>query len=99
MNKFLSLSDSQRKTVFEQTATQKKLPVVAIEKDFWVTETLNILFTLPYADKMVFKGGTSLSKVWGVIHRFSASYFKRHACGNQHGCCRKNLLGESISFV
>lgn len=71
MNKFLSLSDSQRKTVFEQTATQKKLPVVAIEKDFWVTETLNILFTLPYADKMVFKGGTSLSKVWGVIHRFS----------------------------
>ena len=71
MNKFLSLSDSQRKTVFEQTATHKKLPVVAIEKDFWVTETLNLLFTLPYADKMVFKGGTSLSKVWGVIHRFS----------------------------
>lgn len=71
MNKFLSLSDSQRKTVFEQTATHKKLPVEAIEKDFWVTETLNLLFTLPYADKMVFKGGTSLSKVWGVIHRFS----------------------------
>lgn len=36
-----------------------------------MTEILNILFSLPYADRMVFKGGTSLSKVWGVIRRFS----------------------------
>lgn len=71
MNKFLLLNDNQRRTVFKQTAITKKLPAEAIEKDFWVTETLNILFTLPYADKMVFKGGTSLSKVWSVIHRFS----------------------------
>lgn len=44
---------------------------MAVEKDFWVTEMLHVLFSLPYADKMVFKGGTSLSKVWGVIRRFS----------------------------
>ena len=62
MNKFLTLTEAQRRTVFEQTAVKIKLPVVAIEKDFWVTEILNILFSLPYADKMVFKGGTSLSK-------------------------------------
>lgn len=71
MNKFLTLTETQRRTVFEQTAARVKLPVVAIEKDFWVTEILNILFSLPYADKMVFKGGTSLSKVWGIIRRFS----------------------------
>ena len=71
MNKFLTLAESQRRTVFEQTATRIKLPVASIEKDFWVTEILNILFSLPYADRMVFKGGTSLSKVWGVIRRFS----------------------------
>lgn len=71
MNKFLSLSEEQRRTVFQQTAARIKLPVTAIEKDFWVTEILNILFSLPYAAKMVFKGGTSLSKVWGVISRFS----------------------------
>lgn len=71
MNKFLSLSEAQRRTVFMETATRIHLPAVAIEKDFWVTEILNILFSLPYADKMVFKGGTSLSKVWGVIQRFS----------------------------
>ncbi len=71
MNKFLKLTEAQRRIAFEQIATKIKLPVAAIEKDFWVTEILNILFSLPYADKMVFKGGTSLSKVWGVIHRFS----------------------------
>ena len=71
MNKFLILTESQRRTVFEQTATRIKLPVASIEKDFWVTEILYILFSLPYADRMVFKGGTSLSKVWGVIRRFS----------------------------
>lgn len=71
MNKFLTLTEAQRRTVFEQTAIRIKLPVASIEKDFWVTEILNILFSLPYADKMVFKGGTSLSKIWGVIRRFS----------------------------
>jgi len=71
MNKFLTLTEAQRRTVFEQTATRIKLPVASIEKDFWVTEILNILFSLPYADRMVFKGGTSLSKIWGVIRRFS----------------------------
>lgn len=71
MNKFLTLTEVQRRMVFEQTAIRIKLPVSSIEKDFWVTEILNILFSLPYADRMVFKGGTSLSKVWGVIRRFS----------------------------
>lgn len=71
MNRFLTLTETQRRTAFEQTAARIKLPVAAIEKDFWVTEILNILFSLPYAEKMVFKGGTSLSKVWKVIHRFS----------------------------
>lgn len=71
MNKILTPTEAQRKIVFEQTAVRIHLPAVAIEKDFWVTEILNILFSLPYAEKMVFKGGTSLSKIWGVIRRFS----------------------------
>lgn len=71
MNKLLTLTEAQRRIVFEQTAIRIKLPVASIEKDFWVTEILNLLFSLPYADKMVFKGGTSLSKIWEVIRRFS----------------------------
>ncbi len=47
------------------------LPPQAIEKDLWVTTILQIVFTLPFADKLIFKGGTSLSKVWHQIERFS----------------------------
>ncbi|NBS51486.1 MAG: nucleotidyl transferase AbiEii/AbiGii toxin family protein, partial [Spartobacteria bacterium] len=43
-----------------------------IEKDFWVCWALRHLFELPEAkDHFIFKGGTSLSKVWRVIQRFS----------------------------
>ena len=45
---------------------------VIVEKDFWVTWTLARLFEEPsYRPALVFKGGTSLSKVFGVINRFS----------------------------
>ena len=43
----------------------------AIEKDLWVTQTLQILFSLPISEYLVFKGGTSLSKAWHIIDRFS----------------------------
>ena len=42
-----------------------------LEKDIWVVATLDILFDSPFAKHLIFKGGTSLSKVWNVIHRFS----------------------------
>ena len=41
------------------------------EKDVWIVETLRILFATPFADSLVFKGGTSLAKAWGAIDRFS----------------------------
>ena len=46
-------------------------PPQAIEKDIWVSTILQLVYTLPFADKLIFKGGTSLSKVWGIINRFS----------------------------
>ena len=42
-----------------------------LEKDIWVVATLGILFDSPIAEHLTFKGGTSLSKVWNAIHRFS----------------------------
>ena len=44
---------------------------VAIEKDWWVTVVLNALFKCSCADQLIFKGGTSLSKGWNLIERFS----------------------------
>lgn len=71
MNNFLSLTKIQQRQIIDQTAIVKGLPAQVVEKDFWVTIVLQIIFSLKYSDKLVFKGGTSLSKVWGLISRFS----------------------------
>ncbi|HEY5571303.1 MAG TPA: nucleotidyl transferase AbiEii/AbiGii toxin family protein [Bacteroidales bacterium] len=68
---FFFISEAQKRTVIEQAGLKMNLPVQAIEKDLWVTAILQMLFTLNFADKLVFKGGTSLSKVWRVINRLS----------------------------
>ena len=70
--KFLELTDLQKSKVYEQTALRLGIDDPrAVEKDLWVTTVLQMVFSLPYADKFVFKGGSSLSKVWKLIHRFS----------------------------
>lgn len=71
MNDFLSLSPEQRLNIFTQTGVKTGLPAFAVEKDWWVTQLLRIVFNLSYADALVFKGGTSLSKGYGLIQRFS----------------------------
>ena len=70
-NNYFSLNPVQQRQVIEQTAAKLNLPVQAIEKDLWVTAILQVLFTLPCAHGLVFKGGTSISKVWNAINRFS----------------------------
>jgi predicted nucleotidyltransferase component of viral defense system len=71
MNKFFQLSNQDKIEIINQAVISKKLPPEAIEKDVWVTVVLHSLFTLPYAEQISFKGGTSLSKCWNVIERFS----------------------------
>ena len=71
MNNYFQLSKDQQQMVLTQAANKTGLPVQAVEKDLWVTVVLQIVFSLPIANRLVFKGGTSLSKVWKVIRRFS----------------------------
>lgn len=71
MADFYALSDESKRVAVEQTAIKHGLSNQIIEKDLWVSTLLEIIFMLPFADKLVFKGGTSLSKVWGLIDRFS----------------------------
>ena len=68
---FLELPPNERRLYIEQAAIQKNVSPVIMEKDFWVCWLLGILFESRFADSLVFKGGTSLSKVFGVIDRFS----------------------------
>ncbi len=71
MNNFFSLSTSEQQQVLQAAGARVGIPPQAIEKDLWVTTILQIVFTLPFAEKIIFKGGTSLSKVAGLINRFS----------------------------
>lgn len=66
---FFDLSIEEQKTVLRIAEDKLGLPSNVIEKDLWVCWLLEQLFDLPL--KMAFKGGTSLSKVFGLINRFS----------------------------
>ncbi len=68
---FLKLSSNERSLYIEQAALLRNISFVIMEKDFWVCWLLGILFESEFADSLVFKGGTSLSKVFGAIERFS----------------------------
>ena len=68
---FLTLAVAERAMYFRESATQRQTLAVIMEKDFWVCWMLGVLFESQFANDIVFKGGTSLSKVFGVIDRFS----------------------------
>lgn len=68
---WLTLLKERRIEILNQATEFTGLPVEAIEKDWWVTLALNACFSLPYSDNIIFKGGTSLSKAWNLIERFS----------------------------
>lgn len=71
MVEFLQLSEETRRTLISQVNTATGMSVNAIEKDWWVTLILKALFSVPMAEHFIFKGGTSLSKGWKLIERFS----------------------------
>lgn len=71
MKEWFELSEEDRKLIIQQTSSQTRLSPTAVEKDFWVMIALNAIFKTKYAPHLVFKGGTSLSKAWGLIQRFS----------------------------
>ena len=73
MNRVATLSEKERNELFTLTAEQRGMGTIAVvEKDFWVCRTLKQLFEHPeLSTQLIFKGGTSLSKVYGLIDRFS----------------------------
>ncbi|MBX9733301.1 MAG: nucleotidyl transferase AbiEii/AbiGii toxin family protein [Chitinophagaceae bacterium] len=68
---WLKLTDAQRKATIDEAEQNSGISAKALEKDWWVTLTLKALFQSAFAKYMVFKGGTSLSKGWNLIARFS----------------------------
>jgi hypothetical protein len=65
------LSINERQEILQRVHKKVKFPLYIIEKDWWVVQTLRLVSQMDIAQHFVFKGGTSLSKAWGVIDRFS----------------------------
>ena len=72
MNKIANLPDTERSDLFRETASKMHTTNAIVEKDFWVVWVLDKLFSDEKLSKiLMFKGGTSLSKIFGLIERFS----------------------------
>lgn len=72
MNGIARMPAAERAEVFAETAARKGLPEAIIEKDFWVCWVLKQLFSIEaLSGRLLFKGGTSLSKIFHAINRFS----------------------------
>jgi Nucleotidyl transferase AbiEii toxin, Type IV TA system len=72
LNEIAQMPAVARAEIFAETADRKGLAEAIIEKDFWVCWTLKQLFSIEaLAGRLLFKGGTSLSKIFHAINRFS----------------------------
>ena len=69
--RFQDLSPDDRRDALEVAERSGSHKAHLLEKDIWVVATLGVLFDAPFAGHLIFKGGTSLSKVWRAIRRFS----------------------------
>lgn len=68
---FTDLTDNDRRDIIDYVSGKTGFLRNVVEKDWWVTTVLRAIFSLPYTEHTSFKGGTNLSKCWGLIQRMS----------------------------
>lgn len=71
MSKWIDFSLDERKAMIQGVVEARQIDEAAAEKDWWVTAVLHALFHTSVSEYLLFKGGTSLSKGWDIINRFS----------------------------
>ena len=71
MSKWIDFSHDERKAMIQGVVEARQIDEAAAEKDWWVTAVLYALFHTSVSEYLLFKGGTSLSKGWDIINRFS----------------------------
>ncbi len=71
LKEWFQLSNDTKLNIYNEITYEMGLPDYAIEKDWWIVHTLAIIFSMDCAPALIFKGGTSLSKGWNLISRFS----------------------------
>ena len=96
---FYMLKEEEKRTIFLNAGEKEGLPAYAIEKDWWVVQTLRIIFEMEVREHLIFKGGTSLSKAWGLINRFSEDIdlaLNREFLGFQSKDISKTQINEKL---
>ena len=89
---WLQLSDADRVAAVNVATRQLGFNANVIEKDWWVVMALKALFGSSIKDFASFKGGTSLSKGWGLIERFSED-------ADDYASMRENFIyGGALSY-
>jgi hypothetical protein len=71
LKEWIKLPDETKLRIFTETGRKLGLPAYPVEKDWWVVHTLALIYNMHCSKSLVFKGGTSLSKGWNLIERFS----------------------------
>ncbi len=71
MKRWYQLDNETKTRGYNQISDATGIMPYAVEKDWWVVQTLSLLFEMDMRNFLVFKGGTSLSKAWNLIERFS----------------------------
>lgn len=71
MSKWIDFNIDERKAMIQTVSEAKQIDEASAEKDWWVTAVLYAMFHTSISDYLLFKGGTSLSKGWNIINRFS----------------------------
>lgn len=68
---FNKIPVAEKTDIYRQISNKTGIPVFAVEKDWWVVQALSVVFDMEAGHHLIFKGGTSLSKAWKLIERFS----------------------------
>lgn len=71
MSKWIDFTIDERKAMIQAVSDEKQIDEASAEKDWWVTAVLYVIFHTCIGEYLLFKGGTSLSKGWNIINRFS----------------------------
>ncbi len=103
---FYKLKPKEKQLVFQNLKNKTGFPEFVFEKDWWVTQTLFVISQMAVARHLLFKGGTSLSKAWSLINRFSEDIdlaLNREYLGFDSGLISKSqvkkLRKESFKFI
>ena len=85
--------------LIEITGNDLGMPQAYVEKDYWMTRALRFLSESSYAEDVVFKGGTSLSKAYRLIHRFSEDIDLAVRSAGKTNSAKKQLIKNVESVV